>query len=195
MCWHVCLRFLILVRKIWWIIFFVWSHSFSLITDCVQKKLVFWIVFWFQRRSLVLLYTWHQIFSVEISEHLYGFCCVYHIPFRPLNIPCHDEPLGISIVKIVRISRVVICIPNHNVLVILIWNFFINNFPFSDVCDTSKLWERTNNLRFLSINNFKRALRTEFSCHTVLYELSHMNCLCLQHFLICVIQFCVYKHS
>ena len=67
-----------------------------------------------------------------------GFPIGLFFAFRTLNIPCHDESLGIRIVQLVRISWVVICVPNHNVIARLVRHLFLNIFPFSVVCDTSK---------------------------------------------------------
>ena len=69
--------------------------------------------------------TWRQIFFVKISKHLQDFRLVYHLQPSPLNIPCHDYPIGIRIVQFVRISCVIIYLPNHNGIVRLI--------PLSDV--------------------------------------------------------------
>ena len=73
-----------------------------------------------------------------IAEYLQGFFWVCNFPFLPLNIPCHDDPLDIRIVQLVRISRVVAFVANHNGLVCLVRHLFLNIVPFNAVLDKSK---------------------------------------------------------
>ena len=56
-------------------------HNFSLIRDYVHM----YLVFWFLHKDLILLYTWHPIFFVCITEHLQVFCWVSNFQFSHLT--------------------------------------------------------------------------------------------------------------
>ena len=122
-----------------------------------------------------------------IAEYLQDFCWIDHFPLRPLNIPCLDDPLGISIVPLVHVSYVIFRVPCHDSLVCLVCYLILKLFPFSDVGNTFKLLERTDYLRFLSMENFKWTLCTTHISHTIYYAFVRMNSICPHHFLSCFI--------
>ena len=131
---------------------------------------------------------------MNISEHLQVLLWVIHFPFCPLNIPFHDEPLGLSIVQLLCLSCVIFHVSYHNDLGRLVCHFLLNFSPFRDVGDMSKLQEQTNNIRLLTINIFKRNLCTSCSILIFTYALAHMNSLCPHHSMFYVIYFRIQKH-
>ena len=133
--------------------------------------------FWFWCSNIVFLYTWQNILFVRIAEHLKGFRWISHFPVFPLNIPCNDGPIGIMIVQFVRVSCMIVRVPYHDRLVRLLCNLILKFSPFSDVGNMPKLQERTNDLRFLSIEIFKWTLCTTRISHTVSYVFLPMNSL------------------
>ena len=130
-----------------------------------------------------------------IVEYLQVFHWISNFTILPLNILCHDDPLCIRILQLVCVSCIIFCITYHDRLVRLICHLPIKFVPFSDVGDTSKPGERTNDIRFLSIECFKWNLCTTHSSHTVSTAFACMKSLCPYHFLRCVIYFHIKKHS
>ena len=106
-------------------VFFIRPYTFFIIRNYAQRKLVLWV----EHASLILTYTWHYIAFIPITEYLHGFRWVCHFTFRPLYVPSHNVPIGIYILKLVRVSCVVVCASNHDGLVRLVLHLFLI-FPF-----------------------------------------------------------------
>ena len=126
---------LLMVRKLWWLPrISVWPHSFSLIRSYVHSHIFFWL--W--RRNLVFLYIWHQILFLCFAEHLQGFHYISHFTVCPLNVPSHNDPLGLRVVQLVCFPPMIFCIYNHNRIVFVVCCLLLELVPFSDLANTFK---------------------------------------------------------
>ena len=86
-----------------------------------------------------------------IAEHLQGLLWIINFPILPPNDPCYDDPLGIRIVTLVRVSCMIFQVLYPDSLVRLVCYNILKFVPFSDVGNTPKLREQNNDLWYFSI--------------------------------------------